>query len=334
MKMEKRLEKIKNSSNEELLNFILGGGTWRIEAAREALERLEKKEISNEKIYLRAILKIKTIPVDQKEEAEKLKEKAAKRLSKNFLTEDDMLIILDEIESQELRDEITKKFLSENEKVTNSLLAKIIRETIEPKNEAVERILKQEHTKDDLIVILEECEGTIQMTAFEEFKRKGIDKEDAIYVITLCDPKIQEMTWQEVKGKKFSPDDLLEICEVTDSEKVNQEAALKMANLDRLSKEHLFYLIDHPKIDPKTKDKLKKRLLKFDLQLDELVAISEKFPLDIEVKILAKQKAEKEIQAIKKVSELLPYLKKRIEELKALINRLENEIETEFLIAA
>lgn len=279
--MERKwLEKIKNSSNEDLLAIIRRGGILAIEAAKEVISRLERGEILNPKIYQRAILKIRPKGPSQEKELEEIKEKITRGLLDDRLEEKDLLIILDEVKSQELRDEASEKFLSQKGKIRNYTLTQIIQKTSGLKNIAAEILLKQDPTTDELMVIEEECEGPIQLRAFKIHKRKGISKEDGIFGVWNI-PELSELYWREIKGKNLSLDDLFEICRYADSEKIVREAATKMwRKRDSLDKQQLLWLYKNPQMvkkknPKKIKGEVRKRLSEFDLTIEELIMVAE-----------------------------------------------------------
>jgi cupin superfamily acireductone dioxygenase involved in methionine salvage len=274
----KWLEKIKSLGNEDLLSIILKRETFMIEAAKEVLARLEREEISSPKIYQRAILQIKPKTLAQKIEVEEIKEKIVQRFLKERLEEEDLLFILDEVESQELKEKAAEKFLSQEKEVKNYVLGKIIQKVERLKNEAAKILLKQNPSKKDLLIIEEECRGALQLEAFEIHKRKGLSKEDGIY-ISWAIPNLAEFAWKEIKEKKLSLGELFEICKYTDSEKIAKEAAIKMWQ-KRLKKPQLLYFYKNPQlIESETPEKVRKEILKklleFNLTLEELMEISE-----------------------------------------------------------
>jgi len=334
-----RLEEIRKLSNEELLRIVSRRSFWRVDAAREILERLKRGEIPNPKDYLRAILGIRVKAISQEKEVEELKEEVAERLAEGTLEERDILIILDEVESQEVRDEMAEKFLSENEKVGNYILVQIIRRCTQgPQDKAAKKLLKQSKI-DDLMVLIEECEGPIQMEAFEKLKKRGVSTKDGVYIAGYNpNPALADLGWQEIKERKLHPDDLLEICD-SDSEKVAKEAATKLwQRIAELDKQHLLYLFKNPKIvereDPeRVREEAGKKLLEFNLDLEEMLEISKANALKIKAKQMAIKKAKEEIQRIEKEPICFTRQEILIEELNDLIKRLKSEIEAEILIA-
>lgn len=270
--MEKWPERLKNSTEEELLGYMQRGGKIAIEAAKEIFRR---EGPTSKKALISILQYLKPKRVDQEKEVANLKKKSLKKLISDFLLkEDDLLIILDEGESPALIDKAIDKYFLENEKRSNFLLGAIIRNrkvSTEKKEEAGKRLLEQAKDTDDLLLIEEELEGELQFKAWKRHRQKGMNKEDSVWITGFV-PMLAEMNWEKEKEegriKKLSIEDIYEISKYTDSPKVKKEALnLMWLKRKELTKGQLEYIEKNAELitieDPdQVREWIKERFLK------------------------------------------------------------------------
>lgn len=287
--MERRIERIKHSTEEELLGYIRKGRTDGIEAAKEISRREEP--ISKETL-ISILLNLKPKGVDQEKEIAKLKEKSLEKLIADFrLKEDDLLVILEEGESPVLIDKALDKYSLENEKRSNLLLRTIIRNvkvSKEKKERAGRLLFKQTESRRDWLAMEEELEGELQFKAWKRHRQKGISIEDSVWITGFV-PTLAETNWEKDKEegiiRKLSIDDLYDIARYTDALKVKKGALnfmwLKKEDLD---KGQLEYLKDNADLitieDPeKVREWIDNRFFYFPLELEEVIHLKEKAQL-------------------------------------------------------
>ena len=228
------LEKIKNSSNEELLTTIWRGGAVGIEAAKEIIRR-RREGMTIPKECFRASLRLKVKDPSQRKEVEELKAKVVEILIMGVLDKEDLLIILREIKSQEIRERVVRRYQTVNKEFDELILMEIIRKVPSLVEEFGWKLLKKTNSPRVLQVIEEEAEGPLQLAAFEKHGKRGRSLDDACYNIGFI-PALAKLTWEELRQKrkieKLSLEHLNEIVQYTDSQEIREEArkiALKKA---------------------------------------------------------------------------------------------------------
>lgn len=221
--MEKKWqEMIKKADNDELVRIIEKGKKSGKEAAKEILLR---KDLSGK--HLTMILNELSCRFE-KEETIKIKEETAlKIIERNFLDEEALLAILAEIESQKLLKKAVKKYRTENKKLSDRVLTKIIRKIPTLIEEMGWILLEQTTNTDALLVIEEEAQGPLQFAASKKHREIGRSLDDACWLIGFT-PDLAEPIWQELQedGKiaGLSLEQLDEIIQCTDSLKIKKEA--------------------------------------------------------------------------------------------------------------
>ena len=230
------LEKIKNSSNEELLTTIWRGGAVGIEAAKEIIRR-RREGMTIPKECFRASLGLRVKGPSQVKAVEELKAKVVEILTGGVLDLDkeDLLIILREIKSQEIRERVVRRYQTVNKEFDELILMEIIRKVPSLVEEFGWKLLKKTNSPRVLQVIEEEAEGPLQLAAFEKHGKRGRSLDDACYNIGFI-PALAKLTWEELRQKrkieKLSLEHLNEIVQYTDSQEIREEArkiALKKA---------------------------------------------------------------------------------------------------------
>lgn len=205
--MERRwTEKIKEMSDEELIRTTERKGLWSIVAAEEILSRMSKERIIDGRKF-HAILEIRGTQGTRKETKE-VKEEAVKLIKeKGFLDERSVLVILDEIDSQEILESVIRKYLGESKNIPNYLLGKMIRriKLLSLKEVLARIVLDQNPSTDDFLVIEEELEGSpLQIEAEDKHWKAGMSTDDFTWLVAdgspLGSPLQAERNWE--KGKK------------------------------------------------------------------------------------------------------------------------------------
>ncbi|KPJ57250.1 hypothetical protein AMJ49_01435 [Parcubacteria bacterium DG_74_2] len=245
--MEKKWqEMIKKADNDELVRIIEKGKKLGKEAAKELLLR---KDLSGK--HLTMILNELSCRFE-KEEIIKIKEETAlKIIEKNLLDEEALLAILAEIESQKLLKKAVKKYRTENKKLSDRVLTKIIRKIPTLIEEVGWILLEQTTDTDALLVIEEEAQEPLQFAASKKHRETGRSLDDACWLIGFT-PDLAEPIWQELQedGKiaGLSLEQLDEIIQCTDSLEIKKEAVKEAL---KKTEEKRKRIIEDIKINPR-----------------------------------------------------------------------------------
>lgn len=245
--MEKKWqEMIKKADNDELVRIIEKGKKLGKEAAKELLLR---KDLSGK--HLTMILNELSCRFE-KEEIIKIKEETAlKIIEKNLLDEEALLAILAEIESQKLLKKAVKKYRTENKKLSDRVLTKIIRKIPTLIEEVGWILLEQTTDTDALLVIEEEAQEPLQFAASKKHRETGRSLDDACWLIGFT-PNLAESIWQELQqdGKiaGLSLEQLDEIIQCTDSLEIKKEAVKEAL---KKTEEKRKRIIEDIKINPR-----------------------------------------------------------------------------------
>jgi len=243
--------RIKKMSNEELLRITETGRIIGLKAAGEILSRILEGRVTDEDKYLRAILgsiKVEGEPKAQRK-AKEVKEEASKTMiEKGYLDEPNLSTILREIDSQKILERAIRKCLAKDRNIPNYLLGEMIRriKSLSLKETLAKRILNQNLTTDDFLVIEEELEdlkkfpkgSPLQIEALEKHWKIGMEPENACWLIGFV-PSLAERTWErlcrEGRVKDLSMEELDEIFRYTESPEIKMKAGKEL--LPRIEKE-------------------------------------------------------------------------------------------------
>ncbi|MBZ9578601.1 hypothetical protein KJA14_02010 [Patescibacteria group bacterium] len=272
--MERRwIERIRKMGNEELLKTTRRGGLLSLKIAEEIFSRILEGGITDEDKYLRAILesiKVGGGPKTQRK-AKEMKEKASKTMiEKGYLDERNLSTILREINSQKILERAVRKCLAKDGNIPNYLLREMIRriKSLSLKETLAKRILNQNPNTDDLLVIVEELEGSpLQIEAEEKLWKREMEPENFTWLTGFGSPSQAERNWERGKREgmieKLSEDDLSEILRYTDSQEIKEEMMEILLNLEDLTIDHLRPVVEaleSIKVDEETLKKIMDRL--------------------------------------------------------------------------
>lgn len=339
--MDRRwLEREKKISNEELLRETEGKGSRAITAAEEILSRISEKKIAEEEKYLGAILeniRVSGSPKIQKEVKRIINETAKLVKERGYLNEKNLSNILRKAEPF-IKEQVGRKWLDKKE-VRNYSLREIIRSIPSLKEEAGERLLKQNPDNDDLYTIATETKGLVQIKALEIYRKKGIPIDDACALIQLEDAPakpIWQMLKEEERIKEIEIEDLIDIFKLTSFFEIKREAVeeLWFERKDELEKDELILVSNNVEMikgqnPQEIREEIAEMLYLKELSFEEIVKIKEKL-ISPEAKLKWAKRAlrivNKEIKEIHKKWLMTEWDKEMLEKLKKLERKLKIEI--------
>ncbi len=279
--MDRRwLEEVKKISNEELLREAERKGSKEVIAGEEILSRISEKKIIEEKRYLEAIVRnvrISGTP-DVQRKARIVNEEAIKLLTeRGYLNERNISMVLWKAESQKILEKVIRKYLAENENISNHLLRTMIRsiKSLSLKEELARKLQDQARTTDDFMVIEEESEdlerfpkgSPLQIEAEEKLWKREMEPENFTWLTGFGSPSQAERNWERGKREdmieKLSRDDLSEILHYSDSQKIKEETMEILLNRRGLTIDHLRPVVEalkSIKVDEETLKKIMDRL--------------------------------------------------------------------------
>ena len=341
--------------DEDLLRIIRRSGKLGLEASKEMLKRLTKKNLNpeQERTYLLEILESlkPSWPKDEKEVSELKNQVADIIIEKGLLTERAFIVILREIDSQSKLTKAVRRYHSQTKTIPNHILLDIVRKVNSEKEWAAETVLSQNPTTDDLLVLEEELEGLLQREVFEKHRKKGISIEDGEYIIEMI-PPLAEVAWQEIYPKKArgkpqsQAEHYYEFSKYTDSPEVKRDISNKMWIIrEDLTREQLNHLEQNAGLvtieDPeKVRNWINQHFLKAPISFDEALEVKERTKSNIIRKEAIKEaikkgkkeirKIEKELREEEKQERYWPgptWKKDRLEFLRNKVLELERELE-------
>jgi len=228
-------EKVRKMRVEELERFLERSGIYALLAAKEGLRRYE---IGNGKIDERFFISILEAKIEHgkaKEEAKIIKKTVVEILKEKFFNEKSVSAIIDcqEIEMPE-KESAVKKYLNLGGK-DRYVLKRIIQSigSVKLKDLVAIELIKQEPKEDELLIIIEELRGKIQMEALKMLFKKGVNFDDKVYLIETV-PSVAEIVWKKTlpttrkKKPKERAEILYEIAGYTDSKNVKRDAIAEM----------------------------------------------------------------------------------------------------------
>ena len=346
MNSRRWIERIKKISNKELLRETERKGSRNIIAGEEVLSRISEKKIAEEEKYLGAILeniRVSGPPKTQKEAKKVINETAKLVKERRYLNEKNLSNILRKAEPF-IKKQVGRTWL-DKEKMSNDSLREIIESIPSLKEEAEERLLKQNPDEEDLYVIETEGEGLLQKEAWKMHWEKGMSIDDACSLIQTEDP-LAELTWKMLREKgrikEIEIEDLTDILKLTSFFEIKREAVeeLWFERKNELEKDELILVLnnvemirseDHQEI----RKEIGEMLYLKEPSLEETLEIKEKL-ISPEPKLKWAKRAlrtvNKEIREIQKKKKKEPWLtndwdRKNLEELKELKKKLKTEIE-------